>query len=537
MIQKRFNSTLLPHQVDPFNQMHTRKKVLLSSKAGSGKTIISLASWFSLYSAGVVNKLFVVMPVNAYSKKVWQKEIKKHMSGVSFITFEEVSHYTLPQLLNLHHDVILFKYTSVKFQDYQMYQLVNSLFLNAPAGKMNVVLFDEVHKCKTWDAQTTRIWTACKKNCPIVWGVTATNYSKDYVDTYHILNFVKPYVLGTFEDFKRQCCVVEEYFQPGAGYLDRITGIYPNVFFGKLNGMLILGDSLVVPQFHFYKYSMSPYTKDLYLRVASGLAVMPVVTASDEVDHKDTLRRLLSTDIQGPDLFTVRDGMGEDVEVYKDISKNSAGYVYLQYVADGAVNADGEFKPTDTTKLSNLINTLADIYKRNRSCVIFAHYYYSLDVVMAACKQAFPDAVLLENSSRKRLGENELNPEFVKKKTHFIFITQAGSESLSWGFISDLYFFNIPTTPSLFSQVAGRILRVDSIFLNDLHIHIPISNNIDGYKLLVVSAKSSQAEVVQGKDLSIPNTFKKVDFSNSSWERWKSHLLWGASDSSSILDI
>ena len=47
---------------------------------------------------------------------------------------------------------------------------------------MNVVLFDEVHKCKSWDAQVTTVWSACKKNCPIVWGVTATNYSKDYAD-------------------------------------------------------------------------------------------------------------------------------------------------------------------------------------------------------------------------------------------------------------------------------------------------------------------------------------------------------------------
>lgn len=535
MIQKTFNSMLLPHQVDPFNQMHTRKRVLLSSKAGSGKTIISLASWFALYRAGVVNKLFVVMPINAYTKKVWQKEVRKHMSGVTVTTWDDISHCTIPQLQNLPYDVILFKYTAVKFQDYKMYQLINSLFLSAPDGKMNVLLFDEVHKCKTWDSQVTRIWTACKKNCPIVWGVTATNYSKDYADTYHILNFIKPYVLGTFQDFMRQCCIVEEYFQPGAGYLERIIGLYENVFFGKLNGMLILGDSLVAAKFHFYKYTMSQATKDLYLHVASGLSVMPV-SSGDEADHKNTIRRLLSADIESMDLFTVRGG-SDGVEVYKDISKNSAGYVYLQYVADGAVNADGEFKPTETAKLDDFMRVMADIYSRGRSCVIYAHYYYSLDVVMTACRQAFPGATILENSSRNRMKDEDLKPELVKRKTHFVFITQAGSESLSWGFISDLYFFNIPTTPSLFSQVAGRILRVDTIFPDDLHIHIPLANNIDGYKMLVVSAKSSQAEVVQGKDLSIPNVFKGVSFTSSEWSKWKSKLLWGASSASSILDI
>ena len=535
MIQKTFNSMLLPHQMEPFNQMHTRKRVLLSSKAGSGKTIISLASWFALHKAGVVNKLFVVMPVNAYTKKVWQKEVRKHMSGVTFTTWDDISHCTIPQLQNLPYDVILFKYTAVKFKDYKMYQLINSLFLCAPAGKMNVVLFDEVHKCKSWDAQVTTVWSACKKNCPIVWGVTATNYSKDYADTYHIINFIKPYVLGTFQDFMRQCCIVEEYFQPGAGYLERIVGLHKHVFFGKLNGLLITGDSLVEPHFHFYKYSMSKATRDLYLHVASGLAAIPVAS-SDESGHKDTIRRLLSYDVMEPDLFTVR-GVDDSPEVYRDISKNSAGYVYLQYVVDGAVNADGDFKPTETSKLDDFMKVMADLYSRGRSCVIYAHYYYSLDVVLTACRQAFPGAVILENSSRNRMKDEDLKPELVKRKTHFVFITQAGSESLSWGFISDLYFFNIPTTPSLFSQVAGRILRVDTLFPGDLHIHIPLSNNIDGYKMLIVSAKSSQAEVVQGKDLSIPNVFKGVDFSNSSWERWKSQLLWGARSTGSILDI
>lgn len=524
MVQKSFNSVLLPHQVEPFNQMHTRKRVLLSCKAGSGKTIISLASWFALYKAGIVDKLFVVMPVNAYTKKVWQKEIKKHMSGVTVTTWGDISHCTVPQLKSLPYDVVLFKYTSVKFQNYRMYQLINSLFLWSSEGKMNVLLFDEVHKCKAWDSQVTKIWSACKKNCPIVWGVTATNYSKDYVDTFNILNFIKPYVLGTFKDFMRECCVVEEYFQPGAGYLDRIVGLREDVFFSKLNGMLILGASLMEPHFHFYKYAMSPATKDLYLRVASGLAVIPVV-ASGEEDHEDVIRRLLSTEVDTEEV------------VYRDISRNTAGYVFLQYVSDGAVNADGEFRPVETTKLDNFMRVMYDIHSRGRSCVVFAQYYYSLDVVMLACRQAFPDAVILENSSRVRMKDEDLSPELVRRKAHFIFITQAGSESLSWGFISDVYFFNIPTTPSLFSQVAGRILRVDTVFPGDLHIHIPLANNIDGYKLLVVSAKASQADVVQGRDLSIPSVFKGVDFSSTSWESWKEKLLWGAQDSASILDI
>lgn len=532
-LSKEFRGTLKPHQEEAFQQLHCRKRALLSDKAGKGKTLTALFSWYYLHKVGVVNKMFVVVPVNAYTKKVWQKEVKLHFSGVTSISFDEVSNYTTTQLMSLPHDIVVLKYTSCKFKDQVMYRLINSLFLNAPQGKMNVVLFDEVHKLKSWDSQTTQIWRACTKNVPIIWGLTATAYSKDYADTYHIINFIKPYVLGTFGDFKRHCCIVEEYFQPGAGYLERIVGLHQDVFFGKLNGLLIRGENHVIPHFNFYRYEMSNDTRDLYLRVANGLASFPV-QSGDETTQKDFLRRLLSED-SNPELpFSLEDYEETDL---LDISKNSAGYVYLQYVVDGAVNSDGEFKPTPTMKLDAVLSILQDIYSRGRSCVIYAHYYYSLDVIMEACRQVFPQAVLMENSSRNRLGENDLRPENVAKRPHFVFITQAGSESLSWGFISDLLFFNTPTTPSLFSQVAGRILRINTLFMGDLHLHIPLSNNIDGYKLLMCSAKASQADKIQGEDLSIPAVFKGVDFSNRSWEQWKSQLLWGARGSTTILDI
>ena len=540
---KKFVGSLLPHQEQNFKQLHCRKRALLSEKAGRGKTLTSLFSWWYLHQAGVTGKLFVVCPVNAYTKKVWQKECKKHFVSVTSISWDELVKCTLPQLMALPHDVIILKYTSVKFKDTKAYKLVNDLFLNAPAGKMNVVLFDEVHKLKSpaayqsngkmYGSQVTSIWKACTKNVPILWGLTATAYSTDYSDTYHILDFIKPFVLGTLPDFKRHCCITEEYYQVGAGWLERIVGLQENVFFGKLNGMLITGTSSVIPKFHMHRYVMSEETRDLYLRVANGLAAFPSLTA-DEDSHETMMKSLLSATKQ-ESLFQVR-GSFEEAPVV-DISKNSAGYVYLQYVTDGAVNSDGEFTPTETSKLQEVLNTLHDIYSRGRSCVIYATYYKSLDVIIKAVSLLFPKAVIMENSSRSRLGENELTAQAVKNRPHFIFITAAGSESVSFGFISDILLFNTPTTPSMFAQVVGRILRVDTTFPGDQHVHILYDNNVDGYKLLVVSAKAKQADAVQGVDLSIPSVFKNIDFSNTSWERWKKQLLWGAKISSGLLDF
>ena len=110
-------------------QRCTRRKRVFTFQQGWFREDDYIFSVVVCFAQGrVANKLFVVMPVNAYTKKVWQKEVRKHMSGVTFTTWDDISLHH-PQLPNLPYDVILFcKYTAVKFKDYKMYQPINLCF-------------------------------------------------------------------------------------------------------------------------------------------------------------------------------------------------------------------------------------------------------------------------------------------------------------------------------------------------------------------------------------------------------------------------
>ena len=124
------------------------------------------------------------------------------------------------------------------------------------------------------------------------------------------------------------------------------------------------------------------------------------------------------------------------------------------------------------------------------------------------------------------MADSDVTEAKCKLKPHVILCTKAASESASYYFIADVIFFHIPTVPHVFVQLNGRITRKNTLFPGDLHCWIFRSNNVDLYKLLVVSAKSFQMEIVQGEELNIPPDYKAIMQKADRLEKMKKILLW-----------
>ena len=129
----------------------------------------------------------------------------------------------------------------------------------------------------------------------------------------------------------------------------------------------------------------------------------------------------------------------------------------------------------------------------------------------------------------------------VKLKSHLILSTKAGSESSSFYYINNVILFHNPTVPETFTQIVGRITRVNTIFDNDdLHVWIFRSDNIDLYKLGVVCHKAAQAEIVVNEEKNIPDEYKEKFKDADVVQMCKKYLLWEQSKSinvsSSLID-
>ena len=126
-------------------------------------------------------------------------------------------------------------------------------------------------------------------------------------------------------------------------------------------------------------------------------------------------------------------------------------------------------------------------------------------------------------------------------KSHLILSTKAGSESSSFYYINNVILFHNPTVPETFTQIVGRITRVNTIFeSDDLHVWIFRSDNIDLYKLGVVCHKAAQAEIVVNEEKNIPDEYKEKFKDADVVQMCKKYLLWEQNKSinvsSSLID-
>lgn len=149
-------------------------------------------------------------------------------------------------------------------------------------------------------------------------------------------------------------------------------------------------------------------------------------------------------------------------------------------------------------------------------------------------KRFFPNVRVLEASGKVALKEGSISEAAVKQKPHCILISKAGSESSSFYFINNVVFFSIPTIPSAFIQTVGRINRVNTLFPGDLHVWIPQSDNVDKYKLLLVSKKTALSESVTNRESNVPDDFKEMAKGIEDMKLLKKYLLWHQDESDKL---
>ena len=97
---------------------------------------------------------------------------------------------------------------------------------------------------------------------------------------------------------------------------------------------------------------------------------------------------------------------------------------------------------------------------------------------------------------------------------------------MSYYYINNVMFFHYPTVPDTFVQTVGRITRINTLFKDNLHVWLMMKENIDMYKLLILSNKTKQMEQVAGEEMNVPDMFKDVSMRERNLKRFKNKLLW-----------
>lgn len=500
-----------PNQINNARELCRRRQALLTDRVGSGKTASILFAFAVLKAKGKVSNMLVLTPLSAYEKLVWKKDINK-FTNFKCISFEDFlkaadnNPLRFSKLLQVY-DIIYGKHTHVN----KYASVVSDIFVKSPNS---ILCLDEVHAFKTPDSTLTTNLRLCSLRISSIWGVTGSTVSKNLEDFYNICNIIKPWYFGSFQQFLSTYCTTRQKvvgrFNGKLRKVLEITGVKDEALFERaIEPLVIKGESFLSVKFHYLDYELDAFEHNIYRRIAKGIDL------DESLEVQDWFDFVMNNEV-------------EDVPRIKAVNLYSSRFLYLQQSADGVLNTDGTQTRNDSVKLRMLQDKVDEIVSKGLSVLVYFDYYVSLEAAKQALLrlQSKHNFVILESTGDHTLGPEDLTEAKCEKSPHVVLCTKASAESASYYFINNVIFFHIPTTCATFTQFVGRITRKNTLFPDDLNCYIFRSSNIDLYKLMVVSNKAYQMELIQGTENNIPRDYMVEMTSKEMLDKAKKVLLW-----------
>lgn len=510
---------LLDDQLPFVKGLVSRRRALLVSSTGSGKTPACLYGFAYLLSKSCVDKMVVLTPVNAFAKKIWEVDALRltHLRVVSLESIiSDLAHGGDLEVLLSRCDVIYGKHTHVKTD----FEVLRSIYTS---GARILTVLDEVHVFRTPKTQLSQAMSLLLRGTYALWGITATVLSKNCMDTYNLVNFIYPKFFKSARWFQNTFCVTS----------NKIIGRNPDGSFRKVfmvtdykdvaalqkycEPILVVGVPPLDINIHSVQYRLNDADEALYSKVAAGIML------SGEEDDASWISRILSRE----------DIKQSSVRSVKDLERHSSRFVYLQAVTDGALNLDGTFGVRGSGKVDALVGLCRELAAKGQSALIYCDYYSSVDVVVHRLQRA---GILGQNGQSAAVVEQ--SPRTISKKSsqvtegavlgrpHFIVFTRGTSESGNFPFINNVIFFSVPMTPLTFLQAAGRILRRNTKYPGDLHEWILHSEDISEYLLIRCGVKLYFQTELTFSVSSFPEAYIKPLSDAKQLEMAKRYLLW-----------
>lgn len=510
---------LFDHQVPSARALCQRRRALLVDGTGSGKTLTCLYSFAYLHSRGIVTHMLVWTPLNAYTKRIWEKDAEKY-SYLKCLSFDDYvaqrSRGVSVESLLSRYDVIYGKHGHCKTS----FQWLQELYKAAPRS---VTCIDEVHKMSNPKTELVSTFKPLLARAYALWGITATLLSKNVINVYNLVNLIYPKYFRSYKFFLEEFCKVEERVIgkniDGTLKKARLVTDYkdPEKLKAYLSSVMITGVPPVDAHIHMVDYVMGDRERALYEKISKGLL-------AESQDDESWLDAVLSGTLTG----------GSIVPSVKSLDRHSSRFIYLQSVVDGSLDESGQFGTYGSAKCDALVALCRDIAAKGQSALIYCDYYTSVDMVLHALRQSGikdnrgHSIMVMESSSRKQLSESALSESVCAYHSCFCVITRATSESANYPFISNVIFYSVPVVPVAYAQAAGRICRRNSKFLGDLHVWILRSDNIDTYKLVLVGFKIYMMKEATVDFQNFPQEYVKSLTGAAQLTAAKRHLLWGA---------
>ena len=322
----------------------------------------------------------------------------------------------------------------------------------------SIVVLDEVHKLKNPKTQLVQNLTPILYRADILWGLSATTLLNSVMDLYGMFCIFQPYRFPREIDFKYRFLEIRMR-DVGNRQIPEVIG-YKNLDVLKkmISEFIFTVESEIQLKFHKYEYSLTPQELDEYKQFARGI-------------------------LKGSEKLKVFAGRLHD----------------LQRCVDGSIDLSGNFCVKKGSKFYVVQSLLKRILDNGESVILVCDYIYTLDL-LKTFDLGYP---VYEKSGRM----SQMPEQF----PCVLVMTSAAAESLNLKQFNHVVFYSIPFSVGAFVQAVGRISRMDSEFLGDLHVYIPSSEDtIDKYKALLIQYNADIIRRLLGNEANLPTTVNNI---------------------------
>jgi SNF2 family DNA or RNA helicase len=506
------------YQVQAIYHLLAMRRMVLGDAAGTGKTLVLIASLCYAWEKEPANKAIVVTPKSAIRQ--WNSEFHKFSTGIkTFIVegsaderkkvYEAFQAYQSPDKA-----VLLIGY-AILVRDWNAGSsrplLPNgqpNLKAPLPPGLLNrithsipslTVAFDE---CQAFKSNTTKTWQVCgelsakSKRC---YGLTATLLKNNLIEGFSIYKAIHPDVFTTKTRFLEDYCVTK--MQPvGGGRKIPIVVGYRNLqaFRDRIDP-------------YFLGRPKHLISDELPKLIAKEVTVE--LSSAEEAKYAQALTGMLE----------FGDGSVKDYEEHKKFvaliycQQTVDSLSLLKFKAGDQIDTDMfHEEQSEVKELSSKEEALLDLLEEefdDEKVIVYTRFASHIPRLQELCAKARIKSVAITGD----VVDTKANPARLKAQESFqdlksdirvIFISDAGSEAINLQAASAMVFYNAPWSWGSYVQLLGRPIRIGSPHQHVVAVHLvserPKSTakdrkTIDRYTLDILQKKKKLIDSVLGE--------------------------------------
>lgn len=470
------------HHIDKhWYQIETAKKVIkqfggramLSDEVGLGKTIEAAIICKEYLARGQIKSLLVLTPATLVSQ--WQMELESKFAIPTITTDERDSS---PEEFWQLNDRIVASINTAKHKSH---------FQHVTARDWDLVIVDEAHHLKNKRTLNWKLVNAIKKRFILM--LTATPVQNNLVELFNLLTLLKPGLLNTEAQFKR------EYVGSKNGRVPK----NPAKLRQLMREVMVRNTRSVVdvklPKRFATTVTVQPQAKELELYQAINQYLRQQSGGIDKLTRNNLLMRSGSS----PIALT---------ETIKGLQKrfDHDELAFLLKRAKGM---------KDFEKAKQLVGLLQ---KSNQKTLVFINYNATMTYLSKYLdKHNIPHTCFRGSMSLKA---KDAAIDRFRESVPVMLASETGGEGRNLQFANTIVNYDLPWNPMKIEQRIGRLHRIGQT--SDVFIfNFCLANSIEAYILKILHDKINMFELVVGEiETILGNMGDEFDFSETVIDLW-----------------